>query len=429
MMMRALLVATAVVLSPSAWAQDFNQFIGGLPQATFPLGTGDQLYLLQNGGSVKLPATTLLPTSGMTVAGLAAANAAALTSANNALGPVFLPNGVYTTNLSEVYPGSTWGLGQWVDGSGNRRAPWHYSITSAPTYTGGGFGSGITTVFNGDFTHVPFATEMFIQGASTVGTPSSGYMQQPPNQIPHYTDWFSNSGHNQSTTSNDGRTGQYVYATNLFFSGAGDASIIGGNIFVNGTATGTGAGGILANPAGVFIGGTIATLTAGNIIQVAQVTLLDNGVDAAGFGWNVTSNRSVSTGANGAWWYGYRSQSIGTAGQVNSAVDVGYQAIGAHKIVLDTSFAVLPVSGDWQQAAATLASGQRIYLNATATDASGYSRFPSSAGSIYADYNGSVIEFVGAGIATPNLPTSAGGGGLFVCVDTSGVQYKKATCP
>jgi hypothetical protein len=33
-----------------------------------------------------------------------------------------------------------------------------------------------------------------------------------------------------------------------------------------------------------------------------------------------------------------------------------------------------------------------------------------------------------AGI-TAVLPTSAGGGGLFVCIDTSGVQYKKATCP
>ncbi len=27
------------------------------------------------------------------------------------------------------------------------------------------------------------------------------------------------------------------------------------------------------------------------------------------------------------------------------------------------------------------------------------------------------------------LPTSAGGGGLYVCVDTSGVFYKKSTCP
>ena len=27
------------------------------------------------------------------------------------------------------------------------------------------------------------------------------------------------------------------------------------------------------------------------------------------------------------------------------------------------------------------------------------------------------------------IATSAGGGGLFVCIDTAGVMYKKATCP
>ena len=33
------------------------------------------------------------------------------------------------------------------------------------------------------------------------------------------------------------------------------------------------------------------------------------------------------------------------------------------------------------------------------------------------------------GAVTATLPTSAGGSGLFVCVDTSGVFYKKSTCP
>jgi hypothetical protein len=33
------------------------------------------------------------------------------------------------------------------------------------------------------------------------------------------------------------------------------------------------------------------------------------------------------------------------------------------------------------------------------------------------------------GVTMAGLPTSAGGGGLFVCVDTAGVLYKKATCP
>jgi hypothetical protein len=34
-----------------------------------------------------------------------------------------------------------------------------------------------------------------------------------------------------------------------------------------------------------------------------------------------------------------------------------------------------------------------------------------------------------AGINTPNMPTSAGTGGLYVCIDSTGSMYKKASCP
>jgi len=32
-------------------------------------------------------------------------------------------------------------------------------------------------------------------------------------------------------------------------------------------------------------------------------------------------------------------------------------------------------------------------------------------------------------LAAPNLPTSAGSGGLYICVDTTGKEYKKSSCP
>ncbi len=35
----------------------------------------------------------------------------------------------------------------------------------------------------------------------------------------------------------------------------------------------------------------------------------------------------------------------------------------------------------------------------------------------------------GSGALTATLPTSAGGGGVYVCVDTAGVMYKKSSCP
>lgn len=40
-----------------------------------------------------------------------------------------------------------------------------------------------------------------------------------------------------------------------------------------------------------------------------------------------------------------------------------------------------------------------------------------------------IIRVTSTGPAIQVIPASAGGGGLFVCVDTSGVLYKKATCP
>jgi len=52
-----------------------------------------------------------------------------------------------------------------------------------------------------------------------------------------------------------------------------------------------------------------------------------------------------------------------------------------------------------------------------------YQQTGSSAGTLLMTLNKT------GGVTTPGLPTSAGGGGLYICVDTSGVQYKKSSCP
>jgi hypothetical protein len=49
-------------------------------------------------------------------------------------------------------------------------------------------------------------------------------------------------------------------------------------------------------------------------------------------------------------------------------------------------------------------------------------------------YNGtvnvtSIVAQAAGGVGMPNLPTSAGGGGLNICIDTSGNLYKKSSCP
>lgn len=57
-MMRIVLIALAVMLSPAAWAQDFNQFVQGLPMAS-ALGSGDLLYVLQGGASKNVTVSAL----------------------------------------------------------------------------------------------------------------------------------------------------------------------------------------------------------------------------------------------------------------------------------------------------------------------------------------------------------------------------------
>jgi hypothetical protein len=57
MKMRALLVAAAMAVSSPAWAQPFNEFVGGLPMASAPSSV-DNFYLLQSGISKQLAGST-----------------------------------------------------------------------------------------------------------------------------------------------------------------------------------------------------------------------------------------------------------------------------------------------------------------------------------------------------------------------------------
>lgn len=333
---------------------------------------------------------------GLSTSGTESANATALTNATN-VGPAFLPTGLYSTNLGETFTGRTWGPGQWVDVSGNSRAPWHSGISSAPNYTGSGYeGGNNATVFNGDFSKVPFATEIFITGANTAGTPSTVYLNAPPNQIPHYTSYYTASG-GQSLSVAVARTGQFVYGNDVFHAGQGDLTTYSYSMFAAGPALPSSTT-FLQNQAVTALAGQLTAGFDGAFLNTGQNFLNDGGFDAAGQGWNVTSNRTNATGAKNVWWNAFRSQSIGVTSSAASSVDTAFQATGFHKIVLDTSFAQLQASGNWIQAAATLAANQRIYLNATATDASNLSRFPLNAGTTYIDYNstsGGIEEVVG----------------------------------
>lgn len=54
--------------------------------------------------------------------------------------------------------------------------------------------------------------------------------------------------------------------------------------------------------------------------------------------------------------------------------------------------------------------------------------FQVSSGNLLLGETGKTVTLVG-GVVSAGLPTSGAGGGLYMCVDTSGTQYKKASCP
>ncbi len=285
-----------------------------------------------------------------------------------------------------------WGPGRVTTADTNKRGLWFSNITSAPASLG--THASIDTAFNGDLSKSIFQVEHRISGAATLGQPTTGYLYTPE-AMPHYTFLFNSSGYNHSTSGNGGRTGVAAYRTVVYQAGQGDAVCYNGSVYVTGAKAG--ATSFLANPAGVLFNGDVTAGQAGVYLNPRELALVDGGFDVACIGDVTNMTRTVDTGALDAWWQGYRVQSSGS-----KAIDVAFGAVGPVKIGLDFSFATLPASGTYEEAAVTLKAGQRVYFNANATDASGLSRYSSSLADTYMRYDAatSALQFVVGGASS-----------------------------
>jgi hypothetical protein len=205
---------------------------------------------------------------------------------------------------------------------------------------------------------------------------------------------YNTSGYNHATASNSGRTGVAAYRVKVYQGGQGDAVAYNASVFVTGARAG--ATSFLANPAGVLFNGDMTAGQSGVYLNPRELVMDDAGYDVAAIGDVVRANRTNETGALSVWWAGYRVQSTGS-----KAIDTAFSATGPTKIGLDLSFATLPASGTYQEAAITLKANQRIYGNASATDPSGLNRYPAGlGGGEYITYNGSSWIFVAGNTAT-----------------------------
>jgi hypothetical protein len=301
---------------------------------------------------------------------------AAVTAADAISGKIYAPAGTYdTTTAPTLLRGPFYGEGQIRDSANNMRAPFFSAIAAAPS-SFGNFES-VETSFNGDLSGCQFAIEHRVTGAATLGQPTSGYLYRPE-CMPVFGYLYNESGWNNSTSGNSGRTGVAFSRVQTFQAGQGDAVCYNASAFVTGTKTGS--TDFLANPAAVLFNGDIAGDTAGVYLNAGEFTLRDNGTDMAGIGWVVNLYRDNATGAKGAYWAAFQAQSQGTLAANHAFGTFGKFNVGLEATTADFGANNALVSGK---------AGQRIYLN----NASSNGRYTTSFNGDYVEYSSAVGGF------------------------------------
>jgi hypothetical protein len=279
-----------------------------------------------------------------------------ISAANAVSGSKFSPNGTYITTLAATaLDGPYWGPGVIRTGATDKRGSWFSAVKSNQSYTASNENS-IDTAFTGTFTKCQFPVEHRITGTTTLTQPSSGYVYSPW-AYPHYTYMFNSSGHNQSTSTNDGRTAACAYRTIVFNAGQGDGVCYNAQGIYTGTKVG--ATSFLASPNITLYNGTVFAGAAGGFLNGCEFDLDDQGNDCAGLGFNTNLKRSSAVGSLGAFWAGYRSQSIGSAD-----INAHYSAVGKCDVGLDFS----NITTDATKASIAIKADDRIYFDTSSSN-------------------------------------------------------------
>lgn len=281
------------------------------------------------------------------------------------------------TTSAAALSGRIFGFGQIKDGANNFRGPFFGTVSANVAYTATNEDSP-DTAFNagGGFARSQFPVEHRITGAATLTQPTSGYVYSPW-AYPHYTYFYNESGWNNSTSTNDGRTAAVANRIKVHQAGQGDAVAFNCTGIVT-TAKG-GATNFAANPAVSCFNGDVFAFANGAYLNPFEVQLHDSGFDAAGIAVVSNLERTNNTAALGVGWGFLRGQSIGS-----KAIDFGLSITGPVLTGLDFSQATFTAS----QIGAAFPANARIYLNSTS---SGF--FTVLPGNVYLDYNSSATGF------------------------------------
>ncbi len=260
-----------------------------------------------------------------------------------------------TTYVRATIGNARWqGLGLIQDNAGNYAAPYFSNWSGPPGSLG--VHTSVETAFNGDSSKSPFQVEHRILGATTAGTPLTGYLYTPE-IYPHYTYLYNESGHNEATASNVGRTGICAHRVNIYHVGQGDLVAYNATAFVSSTRAGSTH--FLANPAVTILNADLGAAVDGCYLNPYEMQLDDAGYDCAAIGAVYNLNRTVDTGAKSAIWIGLRLQSNGA-----KACDNILSVTGKWQVGIDFT----PSTCDFgaNQAAISLRQNQRICFNNSA---------------------------------------------------------------
>lgn len=254
------------------------------------------------------------------------------------------------------------------------------TVSSAPSYN---FPEATATEFDGDFSKTLAPLNYTVSGVSTLGQPASGY-QWNPAVTPYQTLVTNTSGWNQSTSTNDGRTGFGVRRTMMLQFGQGD--MVDNYTFcaINGVRPGSThwlANSACAAHAADFGAGADHVYLQG----IGDFNFIDNNYDVAAISDVRNFIRNNNTAASGDVWIGWRAQSTGT-----KAVDVGFSISGKHVVGLDTTQSTGNTGSE--TVALNMSQNQKIILNSTGTPLNGITWYGNSFGGSYLTHSSANSE-------------------------------------
>lgn len=288
----------------------------------------------------------------------------------------YLPYGTYATDITvNSILGPLQGEGK-ITALGGETIPGEFTwVRSHPTE---GASDYMYTAFSGNTSQTKIYAHR-VSGVATLTQPTSGY--KIVNEASgHYEQMLTDPeiGYNNSTSTNDGRTGIAMNELLVTHRGNGDGYGYHTTVFVNGVKPGL--TDVLAGSAGVIHGGGVTAGANDVLLNNIEMNSYDNGYRASAATFVANLYRTNVDTTNGQFWAAFSAQTQGAA-----YADDAFRVAGRFNVGLDMTTLI---SEPTNKTAIAIKPNDRVYFNA-AQRATGTVRILGNPGTEYIDYNSS----------------------------------------